>query len=109
MSSNMERLGNTLSDRMKRTSAAAVPTTIELGTVNADMSISTDSLSGTIPKGEYMVNLLLGLNVTGGAHNGHSEGDGGHSHSLRALQAGDRILVVWCGSEPVVVAIVVSS
>ena len=111
MNSNIERLGNTLSQRMKATSRAAVPTTIELGTVNANMSISTDGLMGTIPKGDYMVNILLagGSPVYGGAHDGHSEGNGEHVHSIRSLQPGDRILVAWSGSEPVVIAIVVSS
>ena len=74
-----------------------------------------------------MVNLLLGSSYTtddaththsGGKHDGHESGDGTHSHSggshshgftLRSLKAGDRVLVVWCGFEPVVVAIVVSS
>lgn len=110
MRSNMERLGNVLSNRMKKTSSAAVPTTIELGTVNANLSITTDSLMSTIPKGEYMVNLILtGLYITGGPHGGHSDGNGSHSHIIRSLRGGDRVLVAWCGSEPVVLAVVVGS
>ena len=35
------------------------------------------------------------------------------SHALpdafRALKSGDRVLVAWCGNEPVIVAIVVGS
>ena len=59
MSKNMQRLGATLSGRMKKTAVGAVPTTIELGIVNANLSITTDSLQASIPKGEYMVNLML--------------------------------------------------
>lgn len=107
MSSNKQRLGEILASRMKKTSQAAVPVTIELGTVNANLSISTDSLQASIPKGDYMVNLQL----TGGAD--RTEAEEGHSHELpssfRGLQPGDRILVAWCGNEPVVIAIVVSS
>lgn len=129
MSKNMQRLGATLSNRMKRTAAGAVPTTIELGIVNSNLSITTDSLQAAIPAGDYMVNLMLtgsrsidggSHSHSGGSHSGHETGDGSHSHSggthshelpsaFRGLQAGDRVLVAWCGNEPVVIAIVVSS
>lgn len=110
MSKNSQRLGATLSNRMKRTADGAVPTTIELGVVNSNLSITTDGLKAPIPKGDYMVNLMLtGSRSTSTA----SHGDGTHSHelpgSIRGLQAGDRILVAWCGTEPVVIAIVTSS
>lgn len=129
MSKNMQRLGATLSNRMKRTADGAVPTTIELGVVNPNLSITTDSLQEPIPKGDYMVNIMLtgSRNISGGSHShdggshdGHETEDGTHSHSggshshelpdsFRGLQAGDRVLVAWCGNEPVVIAIVVSS
>ena len=129
MSKNMQKLGSTLSKRMKRTADGAVPTAIELGVVNSNLSITTDSLQAAIPKGDYMVNLMLtgGRSTSaeshthsGGAHGGHEGGDGSHSHSggshshelpgeFRGLKAGDRVLVAWCGNEPVVIAIVVSS
>lgn len=128
MSKNTQRLGATLSNRMKRTADGAVPTTIELGIVNPNFSITTDSLQADIPKGEYMVNLMLtgsrdtskeSHTHTGGTHaqeigsGSHTHSDGEHSHKLpdtfHGLQAGDRILVAWCGAEPVVIAIVTSS
>ena len=129
MSNNMQRLGAALSNRMKTTAGAATRVTTELGIVNSNLSITTDVLKVTIPKGDYMVNLMLtGSTSTsseahshsGGSHSGHNSGDGSHSHSggdhshelpssFRGLQAGDRVLVNWCGNEPVVLAIVVSS
>ena len=129
MSKNTQRLGATLSNRMKKTANGAVPTTIELGVVNSNLSITTDSLQEPIPKGDYMVNLMLtggsstsseSHSHTGGTHDGHATGDGSHTHSggehshqlpgaFRGLQAGDRVLVAWCGAEPVVIAIVTSS
>lgn len=128
MSKNMQRLGATLSNRMKKTAAGAVPVTIELGIVNSNLSITTDSLQAPIPKGDYMVNLMLtGSFYTsteshtheGGSHSQysgsgyHSHSDGEHKHKMpveyRKLEAGDRILVAWCGNEPVVIAIVTSS
>lgn len=128
MSKNMQRLGATLSGRMKKTAVGAVPTAIELGVVNSNLSITTDSLQAAIPKGDYMINLMLtGSRRTstenhthsGGSHaqysgsGSHTHSDGEHSHELpegfHALRAGDRVLVAWCGNEPVVIAIVVSS
>lgn len=128
MSKNMQRFSAALSNRMKNTANAAIPTGVELGIVNANLSITTDSLQAAIPKGDYMVNLMLtGSRSTsteshthsGGSHaqysgsGSHTHSDGEHSHEMpgafRGLQAGDRILVAWCGNEPVVIAIVVSS
>lgn len=127
---NKERLGNVLDGRMKRTSGAAVPTCVELGTINNNMSLSTDSLQSPIPRGDYMIDARLGCSTydtsstthshSGGSHGGHEGGSGDHSHSggehthrlpdnFRALKAGDRVMVAWCGNEPIVVAIVVSS
>lgn len=127
---NLERLGATLDGRMKRTSGAAVPTFTELGLINENMSLTTDSLKSAIPKGDYMVDARLASSSyntsstththSGGNHDGHTSGTGSHSHSggahthrlpeaFRPLKAGDRVLVSWCGNEPVVIAIVVSS
>lgn len=107
MGNNLQRLGNTLADRMNRTAGAAVPITIELGTINGNMSLKTDSLQAQIPKGDYLVAL-----TNAGTDYKTGEADG-HTHDLpsniRALQAGDRVLVAWCGNDAVVIAIVTSS
>ena len=107
MSNNVQRLGETLAARMKRTAGAANPTTVELGTIDGSMSLVTDSLRVPIPKGDYMI----ALGQSGGSYRtGTAEG---HTHTLpgtlRGLQAGDRVLVAWCGNEPVVIATVVGS
>jgi len=145
MSSNMQRLGDTLAQRMKRSSAAAVPTTIELGTIHANLSLTTDSLKTPIPKGDYMINITLASSTyrtevtthghdqgththSGGTHDhegiytsgshthsggAHTHVGGAHDHRLPdvfgAVKAGDRVLVAWCGNEPVVIAVVVTS
>ena len=104
MSSNMQRLGNTLASRMKKTADAAVPTTLELGIIRDNLSLTTDSLLSIIPKGEYMVNLMLTDAEDGGGESGYEL-----PGNFRSLKDGDRVLVAWCGNEPVVIAIVVSS
>lgn len=108
MNTNMQRLGDVLSSRMKKSSAAAVPTSIELGIINGNLSLTTDSLPTPIPKGDYMINLMLTNSV-----DKLEADDRSHYHELpgafRCLKANDRVLVAWCGNEPVVIAIVVSS
>lgn len=86
MSKSSQRLSAILANRMKKTADGAVPIAIELGVVNSNLSITTDSLQAAIPKSDYM--------LTGGA---------------QGLRAGDRILVAWCGNDPVVIANVGSS
>ena len=129
--------GETLNGRMQQTAGANFKTSIELGTINGDLSLTTDSIKTPIPKGEYMISLALThdtyytyneLNSSagaphvhnGGEHEGHTSGTGFHTHNdglhdhrvpsvFRGLQAGDRVLVAWAGHEPIVVDIVVSS
>lgn len=129
MSTNMQRLGSVLSGNMQRTGRAMIPTTVELGTINGDLSLSVDSLSGKIDPSDYMVDLRLTHDTyktyetthqhTGGSHGGHEGGNGQHSHDdgkhdhrvpsvFRRLEAGDRVLVMWVGHEPIIVAVVVS-
>lgn len=107
--SNIQKLGNTLAGRMQKTARAAVPTTLELGRINENLSLSTDSLRTAIPKGDYMV----ALHLSGGSYRTSSDSDTPHSHALpdvlRQIKAGDRVLVAWCGHEPVIISVVVSS
>lgn len=134
MSNNVQRLGEMLAGRMKRTASAAVPTTLELGTINGNLSLSVDSIGDPIPQADYMVSLHLTHNDYrteetththnggshehggcgfGGGHSGgsHSHNGGSHDHRLpstfRRLKAGDRVLVAWVGFEPVIIDIVV--
>ena len=106
MTTNMKRLSATLSNRMRQTSSAAITTAVELGTVNSNLSITPDSLRTPIPKGDYMVNLMLAGNKQTDTSDGHSHG---LTSALRGIQSGDRVLIAWCGNEPVVIAVVVSS
>lgn len=132
MDSSIDRLGNLLAGFIRESQAAGSSPTLELGTLNGDGSLSVDSLSRSIPKGEYMVGLHL-QSSTGGALTTHSTththsggehaqmgGSGGHTHdggahvhgipqTMRGLKSGDRVLVAWIGVEPIVVDIVVSS
>lgn len=78
MSKNIQRLGETLSKRMLKTANAAVSVSTELGTINEDLSMTPDSLPVTIPAGEYM--MMPGVRP----------------------QANDRVLVAWCGNDPVI-------
>lgn len=109
MSSNLQKLGTTLSDRMKKTANGAVPTMLELGRINTNLSLTTDSLKGAIPRSDYMI----ALHLTGSTKTSTETAQDGSKHShdlpsaLRPLQAGDRVLVAWCGHEPVIISVVV--
>ena len=85
MGKNMQRLGNVLADRMNRTAQANSTLPLELGTINGDGSLKTDSLTGNISPKDYMVDK---------------------SFKTTPLLAGDRVLVAWAGGEPIIVAVV---
>ena len=78
MSNNIQRLGETLVKRMAKTANAAVSVQTELGTINENMSLTPDSLNQPIPEGDYL--------IPPGVH----------------LQPDDRVLISWCGNDPVV-------
>ena len=82
---NVEKLGKLLNTRMKTVSRAAAGIGFELGVMKGS-SLSTDSFQDVIPKGDYMVN-----------------------EDIKDLKSGNRVLVVWCGNEPVVVCKIKSS
>lgn len=132
---NKERLAQLLMGRMSNTAKKSVPTTVELGIINSDLSLTVDSIPRKIPQADYMVDLTLThdtyytyneLNSSanaphhhaGGEHpqeggsGAHTHDDGLHDHRIpsvfRRLKPGDRVLVIWCGFEPVIVAIVVA-
>lgn len=81
MSSNIQRLGAALSDRMKRTAGAAVPTCLELGAITANLSLVTDGLRVSIPRGEYLVNITLASETYRTSADTHSHSGGEHTHS----------------------------
>ncbi|WP_213997064.1 hypothetical protein [Tepidanaerobacter syntrophicus] len=112
---------------------------LELGTIQDDMSLKLDKFNIPIPKSEYLICRSLTLKnpmtktVEGqgthphgpsgehtqeggsGAHT-HPETEGAHVHDvicppeLKALKAGDRVLVAWVngGVDPVIIDVVVN-
>lgn len=125
MSNNIEELGKLLNAQMKRTSSASIGISVELGSINGNGSLVVGSLNNAIPKGEYMVSFRLTLPTlllntkevelrTEEALE-HTHTIKKHKHEvelpvqLRGLMPGDRVLVAWVGTEPVVIDIVVSS
>lgn len=106
MGSNMNRLGDILTRRMLRAVKSNTQATLELGTINGDLSLSVDGLSGRIARGDYMVDVRL-------THDDYKTNEAAdHAHRLpspfRSLNSGDRVLVAWVGFEPIIVAIVVA-
>lgn len=130
MTDSITRLGELLTGRMRQTAAASAIIPLELGCIDANLSLSIDSVEAPVPKGDYMISLFLSAKTyrtskeththNGGEHGGHDGGTGTHTHKdgehdhrlpedFRPLMAGDRVIVAWCGNEPVVLSIVVGS
>lgn len=130
-SSNIEELGKLFNEQMKHVNQANKGVTVELGNISGNGSLVVGSLNNAIPKGEYMVALRLTIGqlllettemelttnneINPSSMENHTHKIDKHKHEvtlpeqLRALRAGDRVLVAWIGTEPVVVDIVVSS
>ena len=85
MGKNMQRLGDILAHQMDRTAQANSTLPLELGIINGDGSLKTDSLNGNISPKDYMVDERF---------------------KTTRLLAGDRVLVAWAGGEPIIVAVV---
>lgn len=131
MSNSIEELGKLLNSHMQRTSSAKIGISVELGSINGNGSLVVGSLNNAIPKGEYMVSFRLtlptlllntkevelrteeALKTEEALEHAHTIKK--HKHEvelpvqLRGLMPGDRVLVAWVGTEPVVIDIVVSS
>lgn len=87
MGSGVSGLAQAIDERIRQRTRR--PDSLELGTIQADMSLLVDRFPVPIPAGDY----LMASGLAGG------------------LQAGDRILVGWAndGTDPVVLCKVVSS
>lgn len=125
MSTSIEDLGKLMGDQMKNVFEKNKGITVELGTINEDMSLSVGSLANAIPKGDYMLPLHLTIEsliidsekveLETRSAEGHTHSIKEHYHEvelpevLRALSPGDRVLVAWVGTEPCVIDIMVSS
>lgn len=125
MSNPFDDFGNIMDTHMKEIYRSNTTVSVELGTISGDMSLSVGSLQNAIPKGDYMVSLHLTVGslvldttkipLTTKEADEHKHSIDEHMHKItlptqmRGLRAGDRVLVLWAGTEPVVVDIVVSS
>ncbi len=109
---NLTALGELLSAQMQRIQSAGTPQLVEFGVIQDDLSLRVDSLKDEIPKGEYLLNLLL-TGLTGGSLVSSVDGTHPHRHtlpaSLRGIRPSDRVLVLWVGNQPVVLAILAIS
>jgi hypothetical protein len=120
-SPGINKLANELSKR-SRAEASYAPRdlVLDFGVINGDKSLTTNTFPKPIPATDYSIcrSLTIGAagatltSVSGGQHGGHESGNGSHTHAvpipekLRSVLPGDRVLVAWIQSEPVVIDIV---
>lgn len=115
MGKNIEKLGRTLHSQMSRVNSAGSKIICELGIIEAGMALQPDNSPGPIPKGDYMVSLYLTMGEPD-TEFAETTTDGTYPHNhkvklpeeLRSLKVGDRVLIIWYGTEPIVIAILVS-
>lgn len=109
---NLTAFGELLNRQMQRIQLTNTTTVVEFGVIQEDLSLRTDSLKDDIPKGEYLLSLLL-TGLTGECLVSSVEGTDPHSHvlpdSLRGIRPNDRVLVLWAGNQPIVLAILAAS
>ena len=126
--SGISQLAGVLSDRMKAESES--PPILDFAVINDDYSLRTNRFPVDIPKEDYTVCRHLcerelkleseeseSSQISGGAHAGHTEGDGSHTHSVdtahkheykpRYLKPKDRVLVGWIQNEVIVIDLIV--
>lgn len=107
---NIDRLGDLLTSQMQRTVNGNKSITAELGTIGANLSLKVASFKNSIPRGQYMISRSLSIGAKDSKLTVTNSGEKVLvPDTMRSVNPGDRVLVVWVGSEPVVVDIVKSS
>ena len=124
MISEMEKLGNTLNDRMNKVFSGRSSIVAELGTITSDGGLKVPSLSNTIPKGDYLINKTINRSASDTAHGSGSDKITVPDHGsftvtigmditvtipICPMGPGDRVLVLWCGNDPIVAAVLKDS
>ena len=108
-----EKLALELQRRMQVVNAANTAMFPEIGTITGSVGLKLSSVNNTIPKGEYLVSRILTFDSSQPFTT--TEITGEHDHKvplpkkLSPLKSGARVLVIWCGYEPVVVSVLENS
>lgn len=106
----IEKLGLTFNKRAHQVQKATKGLTPEIGTITGSLGLHVNSVSNTIPKGAYLIARDLTLGKKGDKFETSS---GGYTvpipEKMASVKSGDRVLVIWCGNEPVVVSVLEES
>lgn len=108
--SGANALAKVLTERMQKEGYS--PLVIDFGEIQEDGSLRTNTFPVPIPPGDYSVcRGISGLQLiaAGGFHEGHTEGNGSHNHSLSLPAAipGNRVIVAWVQNEAVILDVIV--
>lgn len=99
-------LAQLLTNRMAQAGKSSL--VLDFGEIGSNGELITNTFPVPIPRSAYSVcQKALGVNleVSGGSHDGHSEGNGMHAHSteIPGIAPGSRVLVAWVQQEAVVI------
>ena len=128
------RLAKRLDNRSREIVEDNVDVGIEIGEIDSNMALKLPRFATPIPNGDYAVAKHLTVNdvstvletesagehthsVNAGNYSGTALTAGAHTHrinivrpnGLERLKTGDRVIVVWDGSQAVVVDVIVNS
>lgn len=79
--SGIEKLGNTINNRILKVMGGNEALKPEIGSITDNLGLTVQSVKNTIGKEDYLV------------------------EAQTKLKAGDRVLTIWCGMEPVIAAV----
>lgn len=84
MSSKIEQLGRTVDQRINMVKRSNARPVCGLGSMGKKMNLLVDGMGDPIPKDDYSV----------------------CGNVAEKLKNGDRVLIVWCGNEPIIVDVI---
>lgn len=108
----LNKLARVMTQRSQQVKENGDSLILDIGSIQGDMSLLTNTFPIKIPQGEYHVcRLVNGFKYEineGGYHGTHVSGDGYHTHISKppALKKGDRVLVAWIQNEAVVIDVI---
>lgn len=105
----INKLAGVFQSRMKGISEK--PVVLDFGSINGDMSLTTNAFPQPIPKSDYMVCRQLTIGKKGDELTnlrGTEQKDVMIPETMRKLKAGDRVLVAWVGDDACIIDIILS-
>ncbi len=108
--------GRLLVGQMKDTFRANSAVNIEIGFMTSNLGLKLRRFKEEIPKGSYDLSRRLTVNDVEAEYTTSENGQQKHCHTvkisrpdgLKCLATGDRVIVVWDGTQPIIIDVIVA-